>query len=64
MRPRQIYKGHTKRNYEDMNMRQKKVDQDLDYKIATTDVRREASLAHAKQLRREAKKKAREASGA
>jgi citrate synthase len=48
VRPRQIYKGYTKRNYEDSKQRQKKVDEDLDYEIATTDVRREASLAHAK----------------
>lgn len=38
VRPRQIYKGYSRRNLEDMSQRTKKVDQDLDYKVATTDV--------------------------
>lgn len=44
VRPRQIYKGYKRRNFEDMTMRQKRVDQDLTYLVNTTDVRREASL--------------------
>jgi citrate synthase len=45
VRPRQIYKGYTRRNFEEMTNRAKKVDQDLEYKVATTDVRRESALA-------------------
>ena len=44
VRPRQIYKGYKRCNFEDMTMRQKRVDQDLTYLVNTTDVRREASL--------------------
>ena len=52
VRPRQIYKGYTRRNFEEMTGRQQKVDQDLDYKIATTDVRRESALEHARLARK------------
>lgn len=48
VRPRQIYKGYKRRNFEQMDQRQKRVDQDLNYEIAVTEVRREASLDHAK----------------
>ena len=44
VRPRQIYKGYTKRDFEPMDKREKKVTEDLDYKIDTKDVRREVSL--------------------
>ena len=44
VRPRQIYKGHGRRDFEDISGREKKVDQDLDYEIAATDARREAAL--------------------
>ena len=53
VRPQQIYKGHTRREFEDMARREKKVDQDLDYVSAATDVRRETALEHAKQLKKE-----------
>ena len=52
VRPRQIYKGYKRRDFEDMKGRAKKVDQELDYKVETHDVRRESSLAHAKQQRK------------
>lgn len=48
VRPRQIYKGYKRRNFEDMDQRIKRVDQDLTCKTATYDVRREASLEYAK----------------
>jgi len=48
VRPRQIYKGHTRRDYEEASQRAKKVDQDLDYEVAPTDVRRESALEHQK----------------
>lgn len=56
VRPRQIYKGYKRRNFEDMTMRQKRVDQDLTYLVDTTDVRREASLDFIKQEKKLAKK--------
>ena len=52
VRPRQIYKGYKRRNYEEVIQRQKKVDQDLAYRVETTDVRREASLDFAKHQRK------------
>jgi len=52
VRPRQIYKGYKRREFETVDKRSKKVDQELDYKVETTDVRRESSLDHAKQQRR------------
>ena len=52
VRPRQIYKGYKRRNFEQMDQRQRRVDQDLNYEIAVTEVRREASLDHAKAARR------------
>lgn len=48
VRPRQIYKGYKRRNFEAMSQRQKKVNQDLDFKTSSTDVRREASIEHMK----------------
>ena len=45
VRPRQIFKGSKRRDYEEMGGRPIKVDQDLEYKVATTDVRREAALS-------------------
>ena len=56
VRPRQIYKGHNTRNYEPANQRQKKVDQDLNYKASLTDVRRESSLEFLKYERKLAKR--------
>lgn len=52
VRPRQIYKGYKRRNFEQMDQRQRRVDQDLNYEIAVTEVRREASLDHARAARR------------
>ena len=44
VRPRQIYKGYRKRDFVAANARDQKVDQDLEYKAADLEVRREASL--------------------
>jgi citrate synthase len=51
VRPRQIYKGYTKRPYESLGGRQQKVTEDLDYRIDSKDARRESSLKYAKNLR-------------
>jgi citrate synthase len=48
VRPRQIYKGYKRRNFEEVGQRASKVDQDLRYYVASSQVRREASLSHAK----------------
>ena len=56
VRPRQIYKGYKRRNFEDMTQRTKRVDQDLNYNVETTDVRREASLDFIKQEKKLAKR--------
>lgn len=56
VRPRQIYKGYSRRNFEEVSQRQKRVDQDLDYRVATTDVRRESALEFQKKERKLAKK--------
>lgn len=48
VRPRQIYKGYTTRNYEVMKGREMKVKEDLDYVIDAKDARREASIKFAK----------------
>jgi len=56
VRPRQIYKGYTRREYDEMGTRTNKADQDMDYTMQVTEVRREAALSHVKQLRKEAKK--------
>lgn len=48
VRPRQIYKGYTTRNYEVMKGREMKVKEDLDYVIDPKDARREASIKFAK----------------
>lgn len=55
VRPRQIYKGYTRRDFEEITNRTQKVDQDLDYKIATTDVRRESALEFSRAARKAAK---------
>merc|ERR1719327_1687324 len=49
VRPRQIYKGYKTRDFVPMPQRQQKVDQDLEYKADSTDVRREASLKNHRQ---------------
>lgn len=49
VRPRQIYKGYSRRNFEPMNQRQKKVDAALNYEVPVTEVRREAALLAKKQ---------------
>ena len=48
VRPRQIYNGYTRRQFEPMNSRSQKVKEDLDYKVDSTEVRRESSLQHKK----------------
>ena len=52
VRPRQIYKGHSRREFEPMEKREKKADYELDYMIDTFDLRREASLDFSKQLKK------------
>jgi citrate synthase len=52
VRPRQIYKGHAKRDFEHMEKREKKADYELDYIIDTFDLRREVSLDFAKSRRK------------
>lgn len=44
VRPRQIYKGYRKRDFIPQINREQKVEQDLAYIPAQTDIRREASL--------------------
>lgn len=48
VRPRQIYKGHARRDFDEISKREKRVDQDLTYNINSTDVRREHSLDYKK----------------
>jgi len=48
VRPRQIYKGYKRREFESMEKRDKKVQEDLAYNVNTEQVRREAALKHAK----------------
>lgn len=48
VRPRQIYKGYTKRDFVAMDKREKKADYELEYIIDSTDVRREISLEYSK----------------
>ena len=55
LRPRQIYKGYKRRDFEDLVDRSKKVEQDLDYKVAVEEVRRESALAYAKAVKRQEK---------
>ena len=50
VRPRQIYKGYTKRDFIDLNKREKKADYELDFTIDEKDSRREASLQYQKTL--------------
>ena len=52
VRPRQIYKGYTKRDYAGIDTRDKKVDYDLEYVIDQFDLRREAAYEHQKANRR------------
>jgi citrate synthase len=44
VRPRQIYKGYRKRDFVQMTQREQKVNESIDYKPASIDIRREASL--------------------
>ena len=44
VRPRQIYKGYTRRDFVAMDGRQQKSDQELNYVVPAMDARREASL--------------------
>lgn len=44
VRPRQIYKGYTRREFVSMADRTQKVDQELSYVVPAADIRREASL--------------------
>lgn len=44
VRPRQIYKGHTRREFVVANQRKQLVDQELSYTTRSVDTRREASL--------------------
>lgn len=48
VRPRQIYKGYTKRDYVASDKRQQQAEYDLQYNIETHDIRREVSYEHAK----------------
>ena len=48
VRPRQIYKGYTRRDFTPMTQRRELVQQELSYNIDSVDVRREASLKHQK----------------
>jgi citrate synthase len=53
VRPRQIFKGYNRRDYEGIEGRGQKVDQDLQYSANLADVRREASLQHSKEVRKQ-----------
>lgn len=44
VRPRQIYKGYRKRDFVSMAQREQKVNESIDYKPSSIDIRREASL--------------------
>ena len=48
VRPRQIYKGYTRRDFTPMPSRREQVKEELSYNINSVDVRREASLKYAK----------------
>jgi citrate synthase len=48
VRPRQIYKGYTKRDYVPNDKREKKADYELEYTIDQIEIRREASLNYKK----------------
>ena len=52
VRPRQIYKGYSKRDFTPMDKRDKKADYDLEYLIDTFDVRREVSIDYQKQSKK------------
>jgi citrate synthase len=49
VRPRQIYKGYTKRDFVPMDTRTQKVEAELKYEIDSYDTRREASLKEMKE---------------
>jgi len=54
VRPRQIYKGYRKRDFVPMTQREQKVNETIDYKPASIDIRREASLkAHKAWIRKD-----------
>ena len=44
VRPRQIYKGYRKRDFVPQQQREQKVNETIDYKPQSTEIRREASL--------------------
>ena len=48
VRPRQIYKGYTRRDFVSMEKREKKADYELEYLIDSFDVRREAAISQGK----------------
>lgn len=52
VRPRQIYKGYTKRDFTPMEKREKKADYELEYTIDSTDARREAGLEYSRANRK------------
>lgn len=52
VRPRQIYKGYTKRDFVPMEKREAKSDYELEYVIDTKDIRREAALEYQKQRKK------------
>lgn len=49
VRPRQIYKGYTRRDFVPEPQRRQLVDQELKYEVDSVDTRREASIKRAKQ---------------
>ena len=51
VRPRQIYKGYTRRDFTPMNQRRELVKEELNYIVDAKDARREAALKHAKHQR-------------
>jgi len=48
VRPRQIYKGYTRRDFVPQNQRREAVQEELSYVTDVKDIRREASLKYAK----------------
>jgi len=53
VRPRQIYKGYAKRDYQSIDNRDKKADYDLEYLIDSYDLRREASYSYQKNQKKQ-----------
>ena len=52
VRPRQIYKGYTKRDYVGMDHREKKAEYDLKFNIDANDLRREVANEHLRNERK------------